>query len=419
MTVNRTELANAMTTNFECKVKGLYPYQRVGVQYITTFRKVLLADEPGVGKTLQCIAAAHELGINYLVICPATLRRNWQNEIRQWTGVEAQLFEPRRPIAKGVPLIATYGQIANANHAHTICDRHDFKGLIIDEAHAIKHKESKRSVSLLDPKLFLSKAREMLVCVTGTPIENRPAEIWTLLKLLGVVKEEYWQFGMKYAEVDKAASYFQRKMVFGAGKNHAELRQLLLNTCLLRRTKAQVLPHLPPKMYRQIILEPESPKLVRRELALFEKQNLTRSELNELKHIRAQLAVVKAPHVAEYCIDALTSSEKIVVFAWHRSMLMELWCALAGYGAEIITGGTPTQDRQNRVARFQNDPKCRVFVGRDIGGGCGYYPHGGGARYHGRMLMEARRKRASPRPLPPRGTTPLRARGLFDLPRLR
>jgi SWI/SNF-related matrix-associated actin-dependent regulator of chromatin subfamily A-like protein 1 len=371
MSVNRVQMAKAITSNFQCKVKGLYPYQVAGVEYITQFRKVLLSDDMGTGKSLQCIAAAAELNINYLIICPATLRRNWQNEIRQWTGVEAQLYERGQPIVKGVPLIATYGQAAKHEHAMRICDTHDFKGLILDEVHAIKHRDSARAQRIMSPNLYLSKAREMLVCVTGTPIENRPAEIWTLLKILGVVKEDYWQFGMKYAEVDKTASHFQKKMVFGSGKNHEALRQLLLNSCLLRRTKGQVLPHLPPKVYRNIVLEPDGTKLIKRELALYEKQHLTRSEIDELKHIRAQLAVIKAPHVAEYCIEALASSPKIIVFAWHRSLLTDLWCSLAGFGAEIITGGTPTDERQKRVARFQTDPNCRVFVASISAAGVG------------------------------------------------
>jgi SWI/SNF-related matrix-associated actin-dependent regulator 1 of chromatin subfamily A len=349
----------------------LYPYQKEGVEFIVQKRRVLLADAMGVGKTAQAISAMVRLGCNYLVVSPASLVANWQREIKMWSGRDAQVYTRGKAIRPHDPLILTYGQIsADVKHLEIVMAGLEYFAIIFDEAHALKNPSSTRTMRALNQNLLLSKATEALIFITGTPIENRPIELYPLLKALGVVRESLHEFGARYSKPQM--NFFSKKLEFVGAINHDELNRRLRSTCMIRRTKEEVLPFLPPKVRREITLSGKNPKdLLTREMDYYNRPQLTAAEVEDLAQVRVQLAIIKAPMVVEYVEMALESSEKVVVFGWHRQLLVELLCGLARYSPAVLSGATPAAQRQARVDRFQRDPGCRVFIGSITAAGVG------------------------------------------------
>lgn len=368
MTVNFEQLSRALTSDFPVVVKGLYPYQVAGVEYICRKRRVLLADEMGVGKTCQAIAALFQLKLNYLVICPASLRDNWMREIKMWTGVDAQKYRPKQTLNPKVPIIATYGQCSHAPNVDKLLT-HGFTAMVCDEAHYLKNASAGRTRLVLNKKTFLAKARDAAIFLTGTPIENRPIEIYMVAHALGAIPESLSEFGNRYA--NPKLNYWSRRIEYEGVKNADELAKRLRSQCMVRRTKAQVLPFLPPKIKREITLDVNPKNLIRQELKYYDKGHLSQAEIEDLRNIRAQLAIIKAPHVIEYIRDVLEEVDKVVVFAWHRTLLTELLIAFAAE-ATIITGSTPQNVRQGRVDHFQTHPGCRVMLGALTAAGVGF-----------------------------------------------
>lgn len=355
--------------NFECRVKGLYPYQVAGVEFICRVRRVLLSDDMGIGKTLQAIAAFYQLGINYVVVCPASLGENWKREIKMWTGVEAQKYVPKmKTIDPHRPLIITYGQANITGSLERICEELSFTGMAVDECHAIKSPSAQRTRRILNRHLLLSKAVDAQVFISGTPIENRPIELYMVLHAIGAARESRHEFGARYSTAK--LNFFTKQLEYIGARNTEELKARL-KPHMIRRTKAEVLPFLPPKIRREIVLDVDPRRLLDEELKLYATPNLTLAQLDSVRQIRAQLAIIKAPKVVDYIEDALESSEKVVVFGWHRELLTTLLCELSKFRPVIITGGTAIADRQKRVDRFQNDPACRVFLGAITAAGTG------------------------------------------------
>jgi SWI/SNF-related matrix-associated actin-dependent regulator 1 of chromatin subfamily A len=365
MTVN----TQSKKTTFECKVKGLYPYQEADVARMCQLRNVLLASEMGTGKTAQAIAVFYQLGINFVVVCPASLQENWVREIRLWTGVEAQKFIPKmKKIDPDRPLVITYGQATITGSLERICAELSFTGIAIDEAQAIKNIDAQRTRRVLNKHLLLARARDAKIFISGTPIENRPIEIYNVLHTLGVAPEGRHDFGARYST--PKVNYFTKKLEYIGARNTEELKTRL-RECMIRRTKAEVLPFLPAKIRREIVLNANPRKLLDLELRYYELPGLSAAQLDEVRHIRAQLAIIKAPKVVEYIKEVLEVSEKVVVFGWHRELLTTLLCELADFKPVIITGGTSIPDRQKRVDRFQKNPECRVFLGAITAAGTG------------------------------------------------
>jgi SWI/SNF-related matrix-associated actin-dependent regulator 1 of chromatin subfamily A len=321
------------------------------------------------GKTAQAIAAFYQLGINYVVVCPASLQENWIREIRRWTGIEAQKYIPKmKKIDPNRPLVVTYGQATITGSLERICAELSFTGMAADESHALKHIESQRARRVLNRYLLLARATDAQIFISGTPIENRPIELHSILHAIGVAPESKHLFGSQYANAK--VNFFTKRLEYTGARNTEELKARL-KPHMIRRTKAEVLPFLPAKIRREIVLNVDPRRLLDAEMAFYNQPNLTIAQMDEVRNIRAQLAIIKAPKVVEYIKEVLESTDKVVVFGWHRELLTTLLCELSEFRPVIITGGTAIPDRQKRVDRFQNDPKCRVFLGAITAAGTG------------------------------------------------
>lgn len=359
-------------------IEALRPYQRSGITYMLEHRRSMQADEMGLGKTLQALAACEACkGFPALVLAPASLLRNWRNEIGRWL--------PHRVvqiIAKGKTAVDPAAEIVIASYdvakGHEGIKSASWATVIADESHALKNGNSARAKAL-GPVIAGAKNRWLL---SGTPIKNRPADLIEPLKMLGHLDSlGGWRtYVTRYCNGRQGRFGWE---IDGAS-NLNELRTHLAALGFVRRVKADVLTELPPKIRTVLPIELDAAggrgirdaEAALRDIIAGKARALAdvanddaggqRGDvLGALARLRRAVGVAKIAAACEWIDDALAQGEKPLVFAHHVDVLDGLQEHLrdAGVGYVRLDGSTPVQARQDLVDRFQGDEKVRVFLG--------------------------------------------------------
>ena len=359
--------------------KALIPYQPVGAFVQASVSDVLLADPPGLGKTIQAIVARNAEtvypGDVVLVICPAGLRLNWRNEIRAWSTQNPDVcvvMDGKTPL-RGDWLVVSYEQ-AVARHAELLKMR--FARIIIDEAHYLKDPDSNRTRKILGHgkriKGLISRAPKR-VFLTGTPAPNRGTELYPILKAVRpdlIDNMTFWQFAAKYAHLRETPF----GTVIGKSKNTDELYfRLRAGGFMVRREKAAVLKDLPPKRYKMVVFPPtgETAKVVKKESPFSAAEIVAHGDPvgSILPTLRREMGEAKAPQVVQYVKDLLDGgAPDVAVYAHHKSVVAMLAEGLEAYGVVVVTGETALRAREWAKDRFQTDPDTRVFIGNKAAG---------------------------------------------------
>lgn len=395
------ELSRAKDADIEVPVPDGIAYlgfQKAGIAFAKD-KNALIADSMGLGKTVQAIGVINSRPEyrNVLVICPASIRLNWKREMSKWLVNEYTIGYVNKndyPEDTDV-LIINYDVVER--HLDKINSR-QWDLLIVDEAHYLKNPKAKRTVAILGKgkKIPGIQAGHKLF-LTGTPILNRPVE---LFPLISAIDPDTWSSFWKYAHRYCGAVNDGYGWDFSGYSNLEELQQKLRSTIMIRRLKEEVLTELPPKR-RQVIELPSNPeinKLLRQERTIWEgnkeviedlrlavelaKVNGTKEEYNaavkQLKNghaaaftdmslIRQQIALAKLPYVVEHVRDI---EGKVILFAHHKAVVAALKEVL-GDEAVVLVGDTKLEDRQSAVDDFQNDDKIRYFIGSIQAAGVG------------------------------------------------
>ena len=385
------------------------PYQRAGIAYSLTRPNVLIGDDMGLGKTAQAIGVvnADETVRSVLVICPASLTRNW---VREFGAFGTRDLSIGLASTKAVPdtdiVVATYDVFSRATPAAAAIKARKWGALILDEAHYLKNRDSKRTVAILGGRVggetVPGIVAQRRLYLTGTPITNRPVELWPLAHSLAPkLFPDFMAFAKRYCDA-KSNGY---GWDFSGASNLGELQDRLRSSIMVRRLKAEVLAELPAKRRQVLELEastPELRKLVRAEVeveartagAVIAARAAARKAkasvdprayaaavaalkaaravaFTEMSRVHHATAVAKAPLVVEHVRDAVEGGGKVIVFAHHTDVVEALRSGLADLGAVSITGDTPPAKRQGIVDRFQGDEKIRIFIGNIQAAGVG------------------------------------------------
>ncbi len=350
-----------------------------------------------------------------LIICPASLKLNWLRELTKWLVIPRTIAIA--DTKTGVP--ETHIVITNYDVIHKInFEDFDWDLVICDEAHYLKNPSTLRSRALLGwtevvkddetNKVInrikhpgINSARRM--ALTGTPIPNKPVEIYPILEWLD---PDNWSNFMSFAKRYCAAQQGTHGWDFSGNSHLDELQDKLRSTIMVRRRKADVLKELPPKR-RSVVVLPSNgaSSVVAKEIREYEQHQARLQELraerdlakaandepayqaavfklrdaiavsfSSMAKVRAEVAVAKAPKVAAHCLDILEGTDpdyKLLVFAHHREVVKILVKELADYNPVSITGDTSMANRQAAVDALQTDPNCRVFVGNIQAAGVG------------------------------------------------
>lgn len=271
----------------------LYPFQVPGRDFLVTAREALLGDEMGSGKTFQTIAAirlADSMGEGYpaLIVCPNTLKRNWEREIRQWLP-EANSFvihgaadKRRKQLAEAAESdnaviimniesmrlhsrLAQFGstrlkrctecdpEAGDPDLKMASCEMHKkelneipFKLCVIDEAHRVKAADAAQSRAV--KAVFHGPTVQYRWALTGTPIANHPGDLWSILN---TISPDNWP--AKSAFIDRYAieefNAFGGRTIRGLKPEHKDEFHALLAPHFRRMLKSQVLKSLPDKVF--------------------------------------------------------------------------------------------------------------------------------------------------------------------------
>lgn len=350
----------------------LFEYQREGAQFLAERPRALLADKMGLGKTVQAIEACNIVQAErVLVVAPAIARINWHREFDTWAfyGPEVRVY--------------SFEKFASDKKLREELAAWAPDVWIIDEAHYLKTRDSKRTVAAYGKwcrgETPLLKACRHVWVMSGTFAPNNVTELYPHMRAL--FPQTLPGTG-SFADFMVAYTNFRRTdwgvKVMGS-KNVPELKKALA-PYWLRRTPEQVLKDLPDVLIGRVALdEAEAARAVRAEL-----ESLGDTpEVQELLHrLEADAPVPEAdPHVASFrrvcgvakagpCADMVKQQldsgdvEKIVLFAYHREVIRLLTEELLPFGPVVVQGGDTEAERQAAIDTFQKDPTARVFIGQ-------------------------------------------------------
>jgi hypothetical protein len=368
----------------------LLPYQRAGVLHLAFGERALLADEMGLGKTIQGIAACELLarlkGIErVLVVCPASLKAEWEEQIARFCDRATRLvFGPRtqRHDAYREPAFFTI-----VNYEQVLSDAEDINAMlrpdviVLDEAQRIKNwqtKTARRVKSLRSPYAFV---------LTGTPVENRIDELYSIIQYLDPeVLGPLFRFNRDFYRLDERG----RPVDY---QNLADLRERLM-PLLLRRRKADVETQLPGRTIKNYFVPMAEEQRLRYEdyhaparqlIAKAQRRPLTQAEFELLQKLLACMRMVcdtpaildptcrvspKLEELEGILSDLMEEPDrKVIIFSeWERMLIMirEL-AGEMGIDAAWHTGSVPQDRRRAEINRFKRDPACRLFLSTDSG----------------------------------------------------
>lgn len=345
--------ANVEAATARAVAVGAYPFQVEGVRWLAGRDRALLADDMGLGKTLQLLVSLPE-GARAMVVAPKSLALNWCREAAKWrpdlTATRVAKWQGIRAPQAGEILVTHYeclrahaGKVARGNAPAV-----DWSGIVLiaDEAHRAKNRDA------LLTKAFRAVAEEAATVwiATGTPLTGRPTDLWGTLESGRLGSLAFGHFGAFCGAFN--AHKGQYGMVWGA-PDPAVVPGALARV-MLRRTKAEALPGLPPKTYVDLTVEIPK-KGISRELDRIERENAGLLEAGELppfedmSKARALLAESRIPALMEWCDDRKDAGP-VVVFSAHRAPVDAL---AEREGWAVITGDTSAEDRQHIVETFQ------------------------------------------------------------------
>jgi SWI/SNF-related matrix-associated actin-dependent regulator 1 of chromatin subfamily A len=356
----------------------LYPHQADGVAFLISKGRAILGDDMGLGKTRQAIVGmqiAAPTGM-ILVVCPASLKLNWRREIRM---VDPEVRIDVLGVADGEQLdprwvIVNYDLLArNAERLHGM----PWSGVILDEAHFIKNSSQRTShcLKLLgvsnDAQAQPIGPRQVYL-LTGTPITNRPRDLFNLLRCVGHPSaRSFISFAKRYC-----GAYRNGYGWVTTGASNLEELNLLMKEVMLRRKKDEVLD-LPEKIrsWVPISVESAAARSAQRSFAeWFARTDASRPNdkdfLARLTKLRIALHKAKHRAVEERIHDVVATDRKVIVFTAFTEGLKK---HKAVFGDECVTisGSDNAEQRMEAVDRFQNDPEVRLAACNIIAGGVG------------------------------------------------
>jgi SNF2 family DNA or RNA helicase len=364
----------------------LYDYQLRGAIFLACRGRAILGDDMGLGKTIQTLAAvewlARQRGIaRVLVVAPASVKYQWESEIRKFTARAAQVIEGSPEERAAMYAEPTFYRLVN--YEQVVRDRDKLNAwksdvVILDEAQRIKNWASKTSKEV--KKL---ESRYAMV-LTGTPLENRLEELYSIVQFI-----DERRFG-------PAFQFLQEHRVFDAKGNLVGYRNLdairdKLEPVFLRRTRAEVLGQLPERTDSTRFVELSDEQRVP-----YEEQKASLAKLVgknfqtdlDRKRILACLANMrmlcdstflfdkatrhspKLDEFAELVPELIAGGHKLVVFSQWETMILEAALVLKRQGIEytVLTGALSGKERKAVLEQFNEDPNCAVFLSTDAGG---------------------------------------------------
>ena len=368
----------------------LYPYQAEGALFAVRAGRALIGDEMGLGKTVQAIAAAEILARHFgvskiLVVCPTSLKYQWQSEIRKFSGRESRVISGGRAHRQKEFALEDFCKITNYEKLQPDLDLISGWGpdlVIVDEAQRVKNWNTiaSRALKRIDSPYA--------VVLTGTPLENKLEELVSIVQFVDRYRlGPTWKLLHEHQVKDESGRVVGYTGLDKVGQTLAEI--------MVRRRKSEVLTQLPERTDQNLLVPMTEPQMVyHRENADIVAKIVQRWRkmkfLSETDQRRMTCAIqnmrmvcnstylldqesdhgVKSDELAALLDDLFgVFGTKAVVFSqWTRTHdIIVRRLEARGIGYVRFHGGVPSERRPALVERFREDPECRVFLSTDAG----------------------------------------------------
>ncbi|MEX2569626.1 MAG: DEAD/DEAH box helicase, partial [Cyclobacteriaceae bacterium] len=381
-----------MTPDYSLLKTELFPYQKEGVEFATFREGAIIADEMGLGKTIQAIATAVMKKKIFdfqktLVICPASLKEQWKQEIEKFCHEEAVVAEGT-PEEREEIYRTTGAYFVIINYETVLRDLHELNRMdsdfiILDEAQRIKN------FSTVTANTIKNLNRKHALVITGTPIENRLIDLYSIVQFIDPhFLAPLWEFSYQHCFFDTD----RRNKI--TGYYDLQALQERLKPILIRRERRDVIKDLPnvteinvpvgmhpdQQMYhagyasgiakilgkkyitpydqQRLMHLLSSMRMVCDSTFLIDKETYHSPKLHELKYILLEK------------IDLKNSDSKVIIFSEWITMLQLIGKMLQeeGIGFARLTGKVAVKNRGKLIKKFEEDPGCKVFLSTEAGG---------------------------------------------------
>jgi superfamily II DNA or RNA helicase len=370
---------------------ALYDYQRDGALFAAKAGRCLIGDEMGLGKTIQALAAAEIMARLFgvervLIVCPTSLKHQWQREIERFTSRTVSVINGLRSQREGLYRDCAFFKVTNYDTIHNDLDLIGGWGpdlVILDEAQRIKNWATRtaRSVKKI--------AAPYAVVLTGTPLENRLEELISIVQFV-----DRYRLGPTFRLLHE----HQVRDPVGKVVGYRKLDQLgeTLQPVLIRRRKDEVLDQLPARIDNNVFVSmtprqrkyhAENREIVARIVQKWRQYRF----LSEADQRRLMIALQRMRMSCDsaYLLDgrndegskadeAATLLDELFERPGTKAVVFSQWLKMHDllqrrfenkeWSHVLFHGGVPSPKRKELIDRFREDPNCRAFLATDAGG---------------------------------------------------
>jgi SWI/SNF-related matrix-associated actin-dependent regulator 1 of chromatin subfamily A len=352
-------------------------HQKEAIEKLVRNKKFILADDMGLGKTTATIIAALETGSKkILIVCPASLKINWQREIENYSDRSVYISEGKKFSDEHDFVIINYDILKNFHDPkkkdESTILKSNFDLIIMDEAHMISNPQAQRTKIVND----IAQKSTRVWLLSGTPMTSRPMNYYNLLNLVDSPVAMNW---MAYAK--RYCNGFQfsvgkRKVWNVTGASNLDELRDRTQTHILRRLKEDVLD-LPEKIITPVYLRLKSKDyedLMGEYFDWYDNNSEESSSLTlqfgKLMKVRKIIASEKVKSTIELAENIIDQGKKVIIFTNFTDTLQEIYNHF-GKSAVYLDGSCSKPHRQNSVDEFQTNDKIKVFVGNLKAAGVG------------------------------------------------
>jgi SWI/SNF-related matrix-associated actin-dependent regulator 1 of chromatin subfamily A len=352
-------------------------HQKVAIEKLAGSKRFILADDMGLGKTTSTIIASLETGAKkILIICPASLKINWQREIENYSDRPTFIAEGKKFSTDHDFVIVNYDILKNfhdpKDKENSLLEKSNFDLVILDEAHMISNAQAQRT------KIINSYVKNIdkVWLLTGTPMTSRPMNYYNLLSIIeSPVAQNWMAYAIRYCQGYQFNAGKRKVWNVSGASNLEELRDRTSKQ-ILRRLKEEVLD-LPDKIITPVYLRLKSSEyenLMGEYYDWYDKNPEESSSLtvqfSKLMKVRKVIANEKTKQTIEFAENILEQGKKVIIFTNFTDSLQTMYHHF-GKQAVYLDGSCSNSVRQQAVDSFQNDEKIRVFVGNLKAAGVG------------------------------------------------
>ncbi len=374
--IKDNEVKNIVIDYSKYDIRPPMDHQKTAIQKLVSNKKYILADDMGLAKTGSSIIAALETKEKkILIICPASLKINWQREIEIYTNRSVFIAESKSFSNDSDFVIVNYDILKNFHDIKTPKDSkilNNFDIIIADECHYINNPQSQRT------KLFndFAKKSKYLWLLTGTPITNRPINYYNLLNLVESPVASNWMgYAIRYCKGFQF-TVGKRKIWNVQGSSNLEELRERTQTHILRRLKDDIL-NLPEKIITPIYLRLKSEEYESLMGEYYDWYDRNPNESNslviqfgKLMKVRKIIAQEKIKTTLELAENIIEQGKKVIIFTNFTDTLQEIYRHFEKR-AVFLDGSCSKINRQKSVDDFQTNDKIDVFVGNLKAAGVG------------------------------------------------